>query len=60
MPLYVGKTGDCRGTLRNAFQLHNSPGNSEDIMRLGGTGGLTYKIFNLAGGSYDNWYVVKE
>ena len=60
MPLYVGKTGDCRGTLRNAFQLHNSPGNSEDIMRLGGTGGPTYKIFNLCGGSYDNWYVVKE
>jgi len=62
LPLYVGKTGDCRGTLRNAFQLKDSPGNSEDIMRLGGTGGPTYKIFCLYTGSssYDYWHVIKE
>jgi len=61
MPLYVGKTGDCRGTLKNAFQLKDSPGNSEDIMRLGGTGGPTYKIFCLSTGStYDYWHVIKE
>jgi len=62
LPMYVGKTGDCRGTLRNVYQLKDTPGNSEDIIRLGGTGGPTYKIFCLTTSStnYDYWHCVKE
>jgi len=52
----------CRGTLRNAYQLNNSPGNSEDIICLGGAGGPTYKIFCLTTSSSnaDYWHCVKE
>jgi hypothetical protein len=61
LPLYLGKAGDCRGTLRNAYQLYDVPGGSaEDIMRVGGPGGPTYKLFNLSAGAADHWYVVKE
>lgn len=56
LPLYLGKTGDCRGTLRHSFQLNSSVGNSEDVMRLENATGATYKIFNFAG----EWYVIKE
>jgi hypothetical protein len=48
-------TGDCRGTLKRAYQLNTGPGNSEDIIRLG-VSGPTYKVFSIGG----SWFVVEE
>jgi hypothetical protein len=55
LPLYLGMTGDCRGTLRRAYQLNTGPGSSEDVIRLG-VGGPTYKLFQIGG----TWFAVEE
>lgn len=56
--IYLGYQYDIRGSLRNCYAMYAQLGNSEDVIRIGGPSGDTYKMFNIDSSS--DWYVIKE